>query len=842
MRRQPAGAAVATVRALSDLLEPVDWRVERLTSLMDEDWLAGEWDPERQLILPSPGGRLTRVLRCVVADCPSDRHGSSLLCHLHGRQFEASDLSDVQPWADSGAPGIVLRRWCSEQLCAVGGVDGTRCPRPAGGPLRVCEAHANAWARRQVRGVAFEVFLAQARPLPDLGPCGATCCYLGAAHSRSGLCEIHYQAWRRAGRPSGRAFTIWAARVRQPTNSRVLSLRGLPELLRVELRYAIGCRAADQVSVVTGGMRPWIDQLRAAGAGSVTEFDLATLDGIGDAHHVRFARFSVDRVQLAYADPQAERHRDVWDLRLFGLPGRKRLNFTTIRQPWLREATKAWTATTTGRVGEGSLRHRVGSIAVLSAVLAAGPGGGENPETLTRADAERFLARIHSPAFRPASARAFGAQAKVAAVEECALMLRESRSLGLLPTLGSTFAFRRGDSRRSRIGEGPGRALPVQVAAQLDNHLDLLAAVPGCIGPARRATLGALGERAGAVAVLSYLLLKGTGRRVGEVASLHLNCLDVDEYGKDVLVYDNHKGARMNRRLPLADSQLVAAIRAQQGWVRDRFGDAGPQQSWLLPRPHKNADGSQHLSGHQILIWIRTWVDRIPRIDAGPLDPTGEPVPFNRAAIHPHALRHTYAQTLADQGVAPSVLRDLMDHRSMTTTLGYYRVGDSRKRAAMETLARHTVDNRGVTRPVHGEPSQVARLNEQLSWVAVPMGKCSEPSNVRAGGQACPIRYQCAGCAHFQSDPSYLPELRAHADDLRREREVMLAAGAADWVTEGVTRQLDVIAEHVRTHEELLQSLPDDERALIQNASTTIRKARQSVPVAFGRRLAGGHG
>lgn len=200
------------------------------------------------------------------------------------------------------------------------------------------------------------------------------------------------------------------------------------------------------------------------------------------------------------------------------------------------------------------------------------PSPGGRLTALTRADAERFLARIHSPAFRPASARAFGAQARVAAVEECALMIRESRSLGLLPTLGPTFAFRRGDSRRSRIGKGPGRALPVQVVAQLDNRLDLLAAVPGCIGPARRATLGALGERAGAVAVLTYLLLKGTGRRVGEVASLHLNCLDVDEYGKDVLVYDNHKAARMNRRLPLADSELVSAIRAQQAWVRDRFG------------------------------------------------------------------------------------------------------------------------------------------------------------------------------------------------------------------------------------------------------------------------------
>ena len=67
-------------------------------------------------------------------------------------------------------------------------------------------------------------------------------------------------------------------------------------------------------------------------------------------------------------------------------------------------------------------------------------------------------------------------------------------------------------------------------------------------------------------------------------------------------------------------------------------------------------------------------------------------------------------------------------------------------------------------------------LREELSWVAVPMGKCAEPTNVRAGGEACPIRYQCAGCPHFESDPSYLPELRAYADELRREREAMIAA------------------------------------------------------------------
>ena len=244
--------------------------------------------------------------------------------------------------------------------------------------------------------------MARARPLPDLGPCRAACCYLDAAHRDSGLCEIHYQAWRRAGRPTGAAFTGWAARARQPVNSRVLSLRGLPTLVGLELLYAIGCRADDQVSVVTGGMRPWVDQLRAGGLASVTAFDLRALDGVDDAHHVRFARFTLDRVGLVYADVEDERRRDVWDLRLFGRSGRRRLDFTVIRQPWLREATKAWAAATVGRVGDESLRHRIGSIAVLSAVLASGPGGGQDPAVLGRADVERFLARVRSPTFRPA--------------------------------------------------------------------------------------------------------------------------------------------------------------------------------------------------------------------------------------------------------------------------------------------------------------------------------------------------------------------------------------------------------------------------------------------------------
>jgi integrase len=699
--------------------------------------------------------------------------------------------------------------------------------------LALCVSHGQAWSKQQKRGLSFEAFLAQARPLPSFGDCTAACCYRGAAH-QLGLCETHYRMWIAAGSPRGAALERWRQRVRQPSSGRVLSLRGLPELVRLEVLYVMQCRVADQVRTVPANMTGLIDQLRASQVRSILEFDPSRLDPTGNRDHGRFARYARDRVELVYRDPEAELAKDRWDLRVLGRRGY--LDFSPICQEWLRAGVKRWAAAAMGRVKDNpTLQARVRAMAVLSHVLASGPGGGQSPAALGRDDIDRFLLRLRSLR-SPATGEPLSANSAFAIAKACALVVREATEMGFLPGLSPTFSFRRGDGHWPVAEEEQGRALPAHIVAQLDAHLDLLGKIPGSSqGPSHR-SLGVLGERAGAVAVLAYRLLKGTGRRLGEVASLHLDCLDIDENAKDVLVYDNHKAGRMRRRLPLADTDLVRAIRDQQRWVEQRFPQTPRERLWLLPRANKNGDGSFHIGSGQLNIWVRAWVDTIPRIDAGPLDDRGEPVPFGRAAITPHAFRHTYAQTLADEGVPAPVLRDLMDHQHIDTTLGYYRVAETKKRQAMELLARHTVDNRGTLRPGRGPASRAGQLREQLSWVAVPMGKCSEPSNVRAGGQACPIRYQCAGCPHFESDPSYLPELRAYADQLRREREASLAMGASQWLPDNVSRQLDVIIEHIRTHDQRLQELPANQRALIEEASVTIRKARQSIPVALGRR------
>jgi hypothetical protein len=121
----------------------------------------------------------------------------------------------------------------------------------------------------------------------------------------------------------------------------------------------------------------------------------------------------------------------------------------------------------------------------------------------------------------------------------------------------------------------------------------------------------------------------------------------------------------------------------------------------------------------------------------------------------------------------------------------------------------------------------------RIGQVAVPFGTCTEPSNVKAGGHACPYKYTCTGCGHFRSDPSYLPELKSYLQQLLADRERLHATtDIAPWARAQASppdEQVIQVRDLIRRIEADLDNLSDSDRAQIQQAVIAIRAARQTV-------------
>jgi len=198
----------------------------------------------------------------------------------------------------------------------------------------------------------------------------------------------------------------------------------------------------------------------------------------------------------------------------------------------------------------------------------------------------------------------------------------------------------------------------------------------------------------------------------------------------------------------------------------------------------------------------------------------------------PYAYRHSYAQRHADAGVPIDVLAELLDHRNLNVTRRYYRVGEDRRRAAVDMVTAMSFDRHGsrIWR-VAAALLESEHARHAVGEVAVPYGRCTEPSNVQAGGGACPVRFRCAGCDHFRTDVSYLPDLTAYLDDLLRTRERLAAAidGVDEWARADATpaaEEITRIRRLIGRIKDDITCLSDPERAQIEEAVTMIRRHR----------------
>jgi hypothetical protein len=143
-----------------------------------------------------------------------------------------------------------------------------------------------------------------------------------------------------------------------------------------------------------------------------------------------------------------------------------------------------------------------------------------------------------------------------------------------------------------------------------------------------------------------------------------------------------------------------------------------------------------------------------------------------------------------------------------------------RKQEAVKTLRVHVVDRHGNPAPITSNKAY------EMRSVAVPFGNCREPSNVKAGGHACPIRFQCAGCGFYRPDPSYLAAIEDQIRNLKTDKETALAMDVDEYVVRNIQDQIDSFKKVAANMREQIEELPEQEREELMESVKVLRKSR----------------
>lgn len=798
------------------LVSDAGW-LEWLSARIETAWRPDEWDGSLWLFTGDLDSERTAVWRCRTPGCPTPARSYNGRCSSCRRSLSTAGVSeeefDRQPRRRSTRPvakGVCTVPDCERELDCRG----------------LCRRHQHDW--RKAGGGPVEEFIAAAQPLRRR----ASCLVAGCARegvTRHGLCKFHGNRLKRGrggGSLSREELAAWVANEKPRIAAHQFSLADLPQLVRIELLYALQRRDEAPPSLDPLQVRILISRLD--GASSVRRADPEAVCESGGVQYnttikglYRDLRRHLERAWIQYtgADPYAG---DVWRVELLDLQsnGSRRwpategtVDFSAIELRWLREVLKDWARNT--RPYLQGLRQALRACRVASQTLVA--SGRADPATLGAGDfilVEQAIAEqrrtdgcLHSANYRRQLLRVFYQ------------VIEHGRTNALMTGVPDPF---RQSQRRHRLIEETneeqlGKALPEKVIRQLDQHLSLL----GPTGP--HGSMSAADLRAMHQTI--YQILRDTGRRPGEIVSLKIGCVEVID-AQHNLVYDNHKAARLRRRLPIT-TDTAEIITAWQD-RRTQLSTAPATRQWLFPSPLlRSRQARGHLIASSIGVAFRYWTRSIPKIDGELLGPDGTPLPFDRALITPYVLRHSYAQRHADAGVPVDVLKELLDHRSIQTTLGYYSVTHKRKQQAIRAVGSLAID-------ASGNPSSFADpLAYERASVSVPFGNCTEPSNVKAGGGSCPIRFQCAGCGFYRPDPSYLPAIEEHIHSLKADRETARAIGAADYVIANMSSEIEAFTRVVDTMRRRLTELGTEQRAEIDEASRILRRARAArrIPI-----------
>ena len=426
-----------------------------------------------------------------------------------------------------------------------------------------------------------------------------------------------------------------------------------------------------------------------------------------------------------FYDNREEWEKDIWLFENIGIQphrrGLRRLNFTSITQPWLNDAVKKFCKhqLVTGSYKASTCTGVLTGLKYFSSYLNEYHPN-ILPNLLNRSIAEDYLAYLLKKYPKP--------ETRAGAISSLNSFLTQNDIHHWLPI--KTRLIYPGDYPKVDKNSCGKKVIPNEVIKQLlENILDF---------PIYQQRM--------------LIILANVGMRITELMNIPLDCIKSDKQGKYFITYYQSKVDTTITK-PIASifhdsTEVIDAIKEQQKEVIEKLGVECP---YLFPSIYSRP-------GRIKTIGYSTIAKRLKQVACtrNIKDENGKFWNF-----HPHQFRHTVGTELAnDDSIGLFGTQAYLGHQSIDMTLRYAKLDEKKLQKKIEKFNENNqvIDYTGKSIKL----DQDERFKEYWNYIkegnllkaqTLEHGLCTLPAML----SPCPHKHKCLSCTHFVTTPEHLP-------------------------------------------------------------------------------------